>query len=155
VYFFGLFNEFLTISISSRKDVRATEKDKVEINKSFRCGDIVIARVISLGDTNSYFLSCAENELGVVIAYSEAGITIKFNIVYLFKFSLFTSKKKGHRMVPISWNEMQCQLTMLKEHRKVAKVQPDFINYVELKDKKEESGEKGMDVEIEEITAKF
>ena len=53
--------------------MRATEKDKVEINKSFRCGDIVLARVISLGDTNSYFLSCAENELGVVIAYSEAG----------------------------------------------------------------------------------
>jgi hypothetical protein len=60
-------------------------------------------------------------------------------------------------MVPSSWNEMQCQITMLKEHRKVAKVQPDFINYVELKDKKEEeeSDEKGMDVEIEEITAKF
>jgi exosome complex component CSL4 len=82
---------------------------KIEINKSFRCGDIVIARVISLGDTNSYFLSVAENELGVVIAYSEA----------------------GHKMVPISWNEMQCPITLLKEHRKVAKIQPEFINYVE------------------------
>jgi len=46
---------------------------KIEINKSFRSGDVIIARVISLGDTNSYALSCAENELGVVIAYSEAG----------------------------------------------------------------------------------
>jgi hypothetical protein len=57
---------------------------------------------------NSYFLSCAENELGVVIAYSEA----------------------GHRMVPVSWCEMQCTVTLLREQRKVAKVQPEFINYV-------------------------
>lgn len=55
---------------------------QIEINKSFRCGDIIIARVISLGDTNSYFLSTAENELGVVIAYSEAGkIIIKIFIL--------------------------------------------------------------------------
>ena len=81
------------------------------MNKSFRCNDIIIARVISLGDTNSYFLSCAENELGVVIAYSEA----------------------GHRLVPISWNEMQCPVTMLKEHRKVAKIQPEFITYADTK----------------------
>lgn len=93
----------------NRKDVRATEKDKIEINKSFRRADVIIARVISLGDTNSYFLSVAENELGVVIAYSE----------------------DGHRMIPISWNEMQCPLTMLKEHRKVAKIQPEFIDYVD------------------------
>jgi exosome complex component CSL4 len=64
--------------------------------------------VISLGDTNSYFLSTAENELGAVIAHSE----------------------KGAKMIPISWNEMQCPITMLKEYRKVAKVQPDFINYI-------------------------
>jgi hypothetical protein len=70
--FFVLLEPILT-QLFSRKDIRATEKDKIEINKSFRCGDVIIARVISLGDTNSYFLSCAENELGVVIAYSEAG----------------------------------------------------------------------------------
>ena len=55
---------------------------KIEINKSFRSGDVIIARVISLGDTNSYALSCAENELGVVIANSEAGeILQKKNLV--------------------------------------------------------------------------
>jgi hypothetical protein len=64
-------------------------------------------------------------------------------------------------MVPISWNEMQCQITMLKEHRKVAKVQPDFINYVEIKEKidaEEVDADAGeMDVEVinEGITAKF
>lgn len=53
--------------------------NQIEIAKSFRCGDVILARVISLGDTNSYFLSCAENELGVIIAYSEAGIEIDHN----------------------------------------------------------------------------
>ncbi|KAM6329912.1 exosome complex component CSL4 isoform 2-T2 [Podargus strigoides] len=57
-----------------REDIRATEKDKVEVYKSFRPGDIVLAKVISLGDAQSnYLLSTAENELGVVVARSEAG----------------------------------------------------------------------------------
>ncbi|KAM6415673.1 exosome complex component CSL4 isoform 2-T2 [Rhynochetos jubatus] len=56
-----------------REDIRATEKDKVEVYKSFRPGDIVLAKVISLGDAQSnYLLSTAENELGVVVARSEA-----------------------------------------------------------------------------------
>ncbi|XP_052227976.1 exosome complex component CSL4-like [Dreissena polymorpha] len=90
-----------------REDVRATEKDKVEMAKSFRPGDIVMARVISLGDSQSYLLSTAENELGVVIATSEAGVT----------------------MVPVSWCKMKCPKTRLEEHRKVAKVQARFIEY--------------------------
>lgn len=87
--------------------------------------------MISLGDTNSYFLSCAENELGVVIAYSEAG-----NSYYLKDLILFfiLNINSGARMIPISWNEMQCPNTLQKEFRKVAKVQPDFINYVEPKE---------------------
>ena len=81
-------------SFFSRIDVRATEKDKVEINKSFRCGDVVIARVISLGDTNSYFLSCAENELGVVIAYSEAGNLEIYLELHLSNSEVEIEKKK-------------------------------------------------------------
>ncbi|XP_066856310.1 exosome complex component CSL4 isoform X2 [Anser cygnoides] len=89
-----------------REDIRATEKDKVEVYKSFRPGDIVLAKVISLGDAQSnYLLSTAENELGVVVARSEAGV----------------------QMVPISWCEMQCPQTHTKELRKVARVQPQFL----------------------------
>ncbi|XP_034044747.1 exosome complex component CSL4 isoform X2 [Thalassophryne amazonica] len=56
-----------------KEDVQATEKDKVDTYKSFRPGDIVIAKVISLGDVQStYLLSTAENELGVVVAHSQA-----------------------------------------------------------------------------------
>uniref|UniRef100_UPI00358FBD34 exosome complex component CSL4 isoform X2 n=1 Tax=Myxine glutinosa TaxID=7769 RepID=UPI00358FBD34 len=91
--------------IIRKEDVRATEKDKVEIYKSFRPGDMILARVISLGDSQSYLLSTAENELGVVVARSEAG---------------------GH-MVPISWCEMQCPKSHVKELRKVARVQPQFL----------------------------
>ncbi|XP_058236731.1 exosome complex component CSL4 isoform X1 [Hemibagrus wyckioides] len=89
-----------------KEDVRATEKDKVETYKSFRPGDIVLAKVISLGDVQSnYLLTTAENELGVVVAHSEAGV----------------------QMVPISWCEMQCPRTHNKEFRKVARVQPEYL----------------------------
>ncbi|KAI4886287.1 hypothetical protein NFI96_016553 [Prochilodus magdalenae] len=120
-----------------KEDVRATEKDKVETYKSFRPGDIVLAKVvsfntgglrlfcfkahlfipkgtktlgkdtlISLGDVQSnYLLTTAENELGVVVAHSEAGA----------------------QMVPISWCEMQCPRTHNKEFRKVARVQPEYL----------------------------
>lgn len=83
-----------------KEDVRATEKDTVEIFNSFRPNDIVRARVLSLGEGHMYSLSTASNELGVIVAYSEAGTD----------------------MVPVSWCEMQCSKTGLKEKRKVAKV---------------------------------
>lgn len=84
-----------------KENVRAMEKDTVEIFKSFRPGDIVRARVVSLGESQAYALSTAENELGVVVAISEEG---------------------GAFMVPVSWCEMQCTKTGARERRKVAKV---------------------------------
>jgi exosome complex component CSL4 len=81
------------------QDVRATERDKVKIYNSFRPGDIVRAQVISLGDARSYYLSTAQNELGVIFAKSVAGET----------------------MIPVSWQEMQCPKTKVIEYRKCAK----------------------------------
>nr|XP_014343174.1 PREDICTED: exosome complex component CSL4 [Latimeria chalumnae] len=79
---------------------------QVEVYKCFRPGDIVLAKVISLGDAQSnYLLATTENELGVVVAHSEAGL----------------------QMVPISWCEMQCPRTHTKEFRKVARVQPEYL----------------------------
>ncbi len=54
-------------------DVRDTERDKVVLQESFRPGDIVRARVISLGDARSYMLSTAAVDLGVVYAENDAG----------------------------------------------------------------------------------
>ncbi|CAD6248997.1 unnamed protein product [Miscanthus lutarioriparius] len=84
-----------------QQDVRATEIDKVDMYQSYRPGDIVKAMVLSLGDARAYYLSTAKNELGVVSAQSIAGGTL----------------------VPISWTEMQCDLTGQIEQRKVAKVE--------------------------------
>ncbi|KAI9760880.1 MAG: Vacuolar protein 8 [Chaenotheca gracillima] len=81
------------------QDVRATEKDKVKIFGSFRPGDIVRAQVISLGDQSSYYLSTAQNHLGVVMATSEA----------------------GNAMYPVSWKEFRDPTTGEAESRKVAK----------------------------------
>ncbi|CAL1526268.1 unnamed protein product [Lymnaea stagnalis] len=91
-----------------KEDVRATEKDRVEMYRCFRPGDIIIARVLSLGDAQSYILGTAENELGVAIGMSEAGVS----------------------MVPVSWCKMQCPKTLNEEFRKVAKVRPEYIQTV-------------------------
>ncbi|KAG0426971.1 hypothetical protein HPB47_025953, partial [Ixodes persulcatus] len=56
--------------IIRKEDVHETEKDKVEMHKSFRMGDIVLARVMSIGDALFYYLTTAENMLGVVVALS-------------------------------------------------------------------------------------
>ncbi len=83
-----------------KSDVREMEKDSVVIFNSFRPGDLVYARIISLGEGNQYVLSTAENELGVVVGRSE----------------------KGGTLTAVSWAEMQCSKTGLREKRKVAKV---------------------------------
>ena len=74
-------------------DVRATEKDRVKIYSSFRPGDIIRAEVvqsslleagdsdrkISLGDQQSYYLSTAKNELGVLFARSQGTLSKFFS----------------------------------------------------------------------------
>merc|ERR1739848_210115 len=90
-----------------KEDIREFEKDKIEMYKSFRPGDIILARVLSLGEASSgYLLSTAENELGVAIAKSETS---------------------GDKMIPVSWTEMQCPKTYNKEFRKIAKVVPENL----------------------------
>ncbi|KAK5165330.1 hypothetical protein LTR04_001356 [Oleoguttula sp. CCFEE 6159] len=64
------------------QDIRATEKDK-----------------ISLGDQSNYYLSTARNDLGVIMATSEA----------------------GNQMYPISWKEFRDPKSGVVEARKVAK----------------------------------
>lgn len=54
---------------------------------------------ISLGDQTNYYLTTARNELGVIMAKSEAGNT----------------------MYPISWKEFKDPVTGETESRKVAK----------------------------------
>ncbi|XP_050312920.1 exosome complex component CSL4 [Anthonomus grandis grandis] len=92
-------------AVLRRENIRATEKDKIDIYKSIRPGDIILARVLPITEAHSYQITTAENELGVVIAHSE----------------------HGYPMIPISWTEMQCPKTLIKEPRKVAKVIPENV----------------------------
>ncbi|KAI0979394.1 hypothetical protein GJ496_001550 [Pomphorhynchus laevis] len=94
--------------VIKKRSVRSYRRDILEIINCFRPGDIVLARVISLGETDFYYLSTLETELGVVIGLS----------------------KTGERMYPISWNRMKTLNSYVpdrSEPRKVAKVRPEFI----------------------------
>ncbi|KAJ5160206.1 uncharacterized protein N7482_007210 [Penicillium canariense] len=82
-----------------KEDVRAVEKDRVVMDEMFRVGDIVRGSVISLGDQSFYYLTTARNDLGVVMARSEA----------------------GNMMFPVSWKEMRDPVTGTGEQRKVAR----------------------------------
>lgn len=82
-------------------DVRSFDKDRVLVHESFRPGDLVRAVVISLGDTQCYYLSTARDDLGVVFSISRhAPDTV---------------------MIPIAWDSIQCPVTGIVEHRKCAK----------------------------------
>lgn len=87
-----------------REDVRATEKDRVEMYKCFRPGDVILAKIMPQTELHTYALTTAENELGVVVAIARCSDT---------------------PMVPISWSEMQCPNSLVKELRKVAKLMPE------------------------------
>jgi exosome complex component CSL4 len=69
------------------------------MDEMFRVGDIVRGSVISLGDQSFYYLTTARNDLGVVMARSEA----------------------GNMMFPVSWKEMRDPVTGVAELRKVAR----------------------------------
>ena len=78
-------------------------------HQSFQPRDIVVAKVISLGDASAYLLTTAENELGVIVAYDSS------------------SSSSSIPMMPISWCEVLCPTTGVKELRKVAKPQPQYL----------------------------
>ena len=69
------------------------------MHRCFRPGDIIVASVLSVGDARAYILSTAAVEHGVVLARSAEGV----------------------RMSPVSWCELECPVTHVREHRKVAK----------------------------------
>lgn len=76
------------------------------MNECFLPGDRVLARMISLGDSRTVLLSTAEDNLGVVFA---------------------SSKESGKLMIPLSFDEMLCLQSGLKEKRIVAK--PNFEHF--------------------------
>ena len=49
-------------------DIRKHEIEKIVVDECFQPGDIIKARVISLGDSKWFYLSTAETDLGVILA---------------------------------------------------------------------------------------
>jgi exosome complex component CSL4 len=82
-------------------DVRSSDIDSVEVHKCFRPGDIVRAKVLSLGDQRSYYLTTAEEDLGVVQC---------------------RSKKTGNLLVPLDSKTVICRESGETEQRKAAVV---------------------------------
>ena len=70
------------------------------LEDSFHPNDLVVCRIISLGDSRRYFLSTAEPNLGVIRAICQ---------------------ESNEPMIPISFKEMECPITGKRELRKVAK----------------------------------
>ena len=96
----NVLSELLPSGIIRKEDIRSGASEDVDIYKSFRPGDIILAKILSLGDSRRYFLTTSEAELGVIRAVCQSS---------------------GKAMAPISWKEMECVQTQVKEPRKVAK----------------------------------
>jgi len=80
-------------------ELRPNAALEVRIEECVQPGDVVLARVLADGDRD-FILTIADAHLGVVRA---------------------TCESSGHVMRSISWKEMECPVTGLREGRKVAK----------------------------------
>lgn len=83
-----------------QNEIKPQSAIELEISDCVRPGDIILARIHALGGEKEYILSTAETELGVVKA---------------------TCESSGYELQPISYKEMECPVTKVKEGRKVAK----------------------------------
>lgn len=85
--------------ILRQQDLRPKSSLEIRIDDCYQPGDVILARIHASGERD-FILTTAETELGVIQAICE---------------------RSGVSMLPISWKEMQCPLSMVKERRKVAK----------------------------------
>lgn len=91
--------------IIRREYITDKNRDAAEIQNSFGVGDIVLARVVGIGE-GDFIMSTSEDALGVACATSQA----------------------GYQMIPIDWTTMECPVTKVSVPRKVAKiVQPQIL----------------------------
>ena len=88
-----------TTSTSNSTTTTAESKTSWQVMEAVRPGDWIVARVLSLGDTQRYMLTLAEPQLGVWHAVSSKGTVLQ----------------------PKTWNTMVCPETGLIETRKCAK----------------------------------
>ena len=85
--------------ILRQNEIRPNSSLEVRIEECIHPGDVILARIHANGE-REYILTTAEAELGVIQAICESS---------------------GCVMQPISWKEMICPVSKVKEGRKVAK----------------------------------
>ena len=81
--------------------ISAQQQRLRHVNRCFRPGDIILARVIAAGDNHQFLLTTATSELGVVVAVNDW----------------------NEPMIPLNSTEVLCQRTYTKETRKVANIE--------------------------------
>lgn len=67
-------------AILRKEDVRAEDRDRVEMHNCYRPRDIILARVFGLSD-KGYLLTTAEDALGVIVAYNENRMSLIIIII--------------------------------------------------------------------------
>ena len=85
--------------ILRQNEIRPNSSLEARIEECIHPGDVILARIHANGE-REYILTTAEAELGVIQAVCESS---------------------GCVMQPISWKEMICPVSKVKEGRKVAK----------------------------------
>ncbi|KRY36425.1 Magnesium transporter protein 1, partial [Trichinella spiralis] len=94
------------VGIIRKENVYGSAKNETEVSmyECFQEGDIVLAKVFSLGDSFSYLLSTEELELGVFVGYC----------------------KEKHKMQPTADKQhLHCEICLTKEPRKIADLESD------------------------------
>lgn len=86
--------------------IKTTTTTTWQVVEAVRPGDWIVARVLSLGDTQRYMISTAEPQLGVWYAQSS---------------SSSSQSQRTTVLQPHSWNSMICPETGVVETRKCAK----------------------------------
>jgi len=118
------FTEALT-GIIRKENIHESATEEIEIHQSFRPGDVVYARILSLGDSRNYFLTTSEVSLGVVRAFCS---------------SKSCSSHGGAVMKSVNKQQMECPVCQVKVERKCAKPTTTIITQ-----------EDSMDVESQQL----
>ena len=83
-----------------QNEIKPQSALELDLSECIRPGDIILARIHALGGEKEYILSTAETELGVIKAVCESS---------------------GYELRPVSYKEMECVVSGVREGRKVAK----------------------------------
>ena len=101
---------FLPAPVGSFLQPFQVDHTAVSMPNCFRPGDVVKARIMSMGDARQYFLSTAEAELGVAWARCGAGAGTAGG-----------GLAGGDVLLPIAWDEIASPTTGAKQARKAAR----------------------------------